>query len=737
VLQEVADDESPAGPDDTADEATADGRRAGKPRSPRTDKIKRKPINYGRGEADDAEGDEGELAAGPERTRKPGAKPKWVPPPDVAKPGRKRWPLVVGIVAVILLLCGGGAGAYFWFVKGKGSATPKKEVAKSSSPPKPGAATTAKQPETSPRPEEPAVKPAAEAVKISAPRLAAELAAAPAEAGARYEGLTLEVSGLFEKLDPEMQQPGGGPPRLHPLFATDGAQVRGDLEGSPTELRRWQTIGRGLPITVRGVYSSHDGWLRACELLPLTPPADVKWKGKEFELTGYVDATLLSLDGQAFPTIQMEPETYGRVALHCLFHKTDDEEVKKARPGTPVTVRGTCGGRERVEDKYRVRMDNCQFIYTSAPTPPMTRVDAAQLLREYEEDLRHDLLPAPGAEERLETTVPLAQLAREFTADAKSSETKYRNKVMTVSGRVLRKVLPQGLILESENTDQTLQVSCWFGKHAFNSLEDGQRELTVRGLCTGMQDARTLRLDDCEPFDPAGKPDRRRLTADFLPHKPGRALTYDLAQSRSGSRGELTVVRQVFFEREGGFTETLVTHTGSLAGSLFDKGEQAKWVAQSRTHKVRLPGPVYQHRVSASLVEVGQQVLTRQRQVETVWEPALKLGVRVGESWKWYDANTEHIYTLDKFDERQGRPCAVIKEVVITNGEDHRPSEVRHVYVQDFGEVERQETLRLPSGEKKILAEKRLVEDIASVPAGEKPPRAGDGKEGPMPQPPH
>jgi hypothetical protein len=720
VLEEVPDDGAPEG----EDEANAEGktRRRARRRVKRSaaDGAKRKPINYGREDAEEAEkseeGEEGE----DEAPAPPRPNPR--PAPTVGgEPRRKAWPVVVAAVVVLLLAGGGGAGAYFWFTGGKGTAKPKKEVAKSPATSRAAApAATARQPEPPGKgADTPADKPPVEAIKLSAARLAAELAAAPAEASAKYDGHTLEVSGLFDKLEQEMQSPGAGPPQQHPVFAAEGAPVRCDLEGA-ADVRRWQGVPHGQAVTVRGVYSSQGGSLQHCELLPLTAPADAHWKGKEFELSGFADAVMVSADGQAFPTIQLEPETNGHVALHCLFRKTDEEEVRKLRPGTPVTVRGTCGGREHLDQTYRVRMDNCQFVYTTAPTPPTPRIEAALLLREYEEDLRRDLLPAPGTEERLDSPLPIAQLAREFTGDGKALEKKYRYKLLTVSGRVRKKVFPQGLVLESENTDQTLQVSCWFGKHAFTTLDE-PKELTVRGLCTGLQDAHTLRLDDCEPLDPAGKADRRRLTADFLPHKPGRVLTFDLAQARSAGRGELNVVRQVFYDRDNGLTETVVTHTGSLAGSLFDKGEQGKWAAQAKAHKVRLAGPVYQHRVSPELVEVGQQALNRQRQVETVWEPALKIGARVGDSWKWFNANTEHVYTLEKFDERQGRPCAVVKEVVVTNGDERRPSEVRHVYVQDFGEVERRETLRLASGEQAVLAEKKLVEDVPAGPPGDKP----------------
>jgi hypothetical protein len=679
---------------------------------PAEGRRKRKPLDYGR---DRAETGKGEQDSPPAPLPKPG------PAEDEAaysadRPWWQRWPAIAAAAAVVVLA--GFGGAYFLFGTAK-EPPKKKEVAKSSPTPKPAPATTAKAPvDTKPSaPSAPSAKPSAvEAQKISAARLAAELAAAPAEAGAKYEGAALEVSGLLDKIDQEMQKPGAGPPTFHPVFAAEGALLRCDLEGSPTPLPRWRALAVGQPFTVRGVYNGKEGSLRDCELLPPAAPADARWKGKEVEVVGSVDRVFLSEDGQAYPTVQLEGDTWAKGFVHCLFRKSDEEEVKKIAPGTLLTVHGTCGGREHrsEEGNYRVRLDNCQVVYTSAPTPPTQRLEAGALMRDYEEDLRRDLLPAPGTEERVEQAFSVSQLAREVAGDGEALGKKYRYKVLTVSGRVLRKVPPQGVILESDNTDQLLNVSCGFTKHAFKDLEEGP-QLCVRGLCTGMQGPRTLRLDDCESFDPTGKADRRRLTADYLPHKPGRTLTYDVAKLRSTAGAESVVVRQVFFERDNGLTETMVTHSGSLVGaSLFDKGDTGKWASQSKTRKVRLPGPVYQHRLSGGFVEVGQQILTSGRQIETVWEPALKVGARVGESWKWFNLNTEHDYTLEKFDEHQGRPCAVIKEVVITSADERRPTEVRHVYVRELGEVERQEVLRLANQEKKVLAEKRLVEDLAA-----------------------
>src|SRR5262249_47702424 len=144
--------------------------------------------------------------------------------------------------------------------------------------------------------------------------------------------------------------------------------------------------------------------------------------------------------------------------------------------------------------------------------------------------------------------------------------------------------------------------------------------------------------------------------------------------------GAATVVRQVFQQREGGGTETVTTHSGKLTGkSLFDEGEQARWISQKKTQSVRLPGPIFDRRISGGFVEIGHHVPTKSGQSEVVWEPVLKLLTKTGDSWSWKYNNDKHQYTVMKFQESMGRTSVVIKETVTRNDDPDHPSEIRHV----------------------------------------------------------
>jgi hypothetical protein len=659
-----------------------------------------------RREEDEDEGEEGPARPGPARPA-----PRRQEEEDTAPAGGawwKRWPGVVGLVACVLLI--GGVAGYLTLGRGK-TPTPKKVAKRPKAAPKTKApvkpAPVVKKPSKPSKPseDEPAVRAKNKTpVLVSAPRLAAELAADRAAANARYRDTLLEVTGLLAGLEVRL------PPRalvgLFANFVVEGAPVACYLHGT-AEAPRWRALKPKEPFTVRGVYG-RDGLLHQCELAPLSPPADARYKGKTVEVSGVVDRVLLpGLTSAGFPTIQLEEGTYAKVEVECLFRKAHADEVKGVPPGAKVTIRGTCNGRYHSGTGYRVRLDNCRVVDTSAPEEGVPRLEARRLAREYEEDLLPFLLPA-GPPVGGEKPIPVAELGRELKADPGAFATKYRHRVLTVKGRLLRKEKgPRAVMLEGTETDQDLQVRCLFGKQAFEDLEEGP-DLSVRGLCTALEGG-TLRLDDCEALGPRRK-DPRRLTAEYLPHEPGRSLTYDAALFPLVGRKAPQVFRQVWMEREGGVTEMVTTHQGTLAPgkSLLDPAEKGAWVSQPRTKKVRLPAPGFQRRASRAFVEIAHRVM-RGRKVEVVWEPVLKVGARVGESWRWVQGDSEHTYTLAELGQYRGRPSAVIREVVVTNLDDQHPREVRRLYVAGVGEVERHETLRVSTKEKRTVAERRLV----------------------------
>lgn len=699
----------------------------------------------------------------PANEKKGKPRPKRSPPPPPGEVKPRRWPVVVGVAALVLLLGGAGGGGYYWFAvqgkddKGKKSAQKgdlPRVVSKGKGTPAPAAKDAPKAPVVAkdaakapvvaqappggqaapPAPKGPGPDKPAEAtpivqakgpqvVRLSAARLAAELAADPAATNQKYEAVLLEVSGLFDKS--EVRETIRPPARPHVLFAVEGAPVMGDLLGGKTDPRKWYSLGKGRAFTVRGVYGK-DGVLHGADLLPLTPPADEKYKGKEVEITGFVEQARQPDPSHLFPRLVLEGDTNAVADIECLFRRTDEERVREVAVETPVIIRGACGGRHYDDSsaRYVVRLDNCEIVYTTAPPAGVPRLPAAQLLRDYEEDLLTYAPQPAGAEERLESPVAVGDLEKDLAANANDVEKKYRHKLFAASGVLVSKdPTNRQLTLSSGDTNPKVHVRCRFTPRLFKELDDGPR-FKVRGLCSALLrptgQVPVLVLENCEVLDESGRRDPRRLTADFLPHTPGHALTYDLLQAPPLS-GKPVVTRQLCAQKEGGLTETVVTHVGNLRGaSLFDPGEaKGKWVTYPGARKLQQPGPASYHRLFGGFVQVGAVITNKDGQPESVWEPALKLGARAGESWKWTYANVVHEYTLVKFDTHEGQPSAVIQEVITPQADPHHPFEVRHVYAQGIGEVERREWLRVTQQDKQLLAERRLVE--APRP-GAKPP---------------
>lgn len=193
-------------------------------------------------------------------------------------------------------------------------------------------------------------------------------------------------------------------------------------------------------------------------------------------------------------------------------------------------------------------------------------------------------------------------------------------------------------------------------------------------------------------------------------------MTYDFATYSPAIVGAPLFVRQTWYQREGGMSETVITHTARLAGkTLLKGGKPENWVASPKAKRGRIPGPLYVQKINASgLIEFGPRVVVGKGRVEVIQEPILKTGAKAGDSWEWVQQNSKHVYTLERFDKWRGRPSAVVNEVIVSQLQPDQKQEVRRVFVQNLGEVERQDWLRISSTERKLFAEKKILlpEDI-------------------------
>src|SRR5262249_56777 len=154
---------------------------------------------------------------------------------------------------------------------------------------------------------------------------------------------------------------------------------------------------------------------------------DELFKGKDIEVSGFVAQVIPGDAGNPFPRLVLEGETHSITTVECFFRTSDRERVAETPVETPVVVRGTSTGvlLDPANQRYVVRLDNCDLIYTSAPPADRLRVDSARLRRAYEEDLRTACYPALSEVRELEGALSISQLESELAANPKEFGTKY------------------------------------------------------------------------------------------------------------------------------------------------------------------------------------------------------------------------------------------------------------------------------------------------------------------------
>jgi hypothetical protein len=565
------------------------------------------------------------------------------------------------------------------------------------------------------------------AFQVSAARLSAELANDPLGTDQKYAHGRLEVSGLFDRIENPPVKPvakkGGQPPRpIRSLrFAVEGAPIECEVSDEVMVSAGWRSLRPGAPLTARGTYTKA-GKLSQCELLPATPPADAIYKGKEIEVEGYVEHVFMPQDrNNVYPIINLERDTHALVALECYFPRQEEAALRKLTQGAPINIRGTCSGRYSENGiSYYVRLDNCQLVYSSAPAGNIPRIKTQRLLRDYEEDLR--TYPAPALDEGSagDQVLSAKQLLKEIASEPDVVNKKYRYRYLAISGKALRGAKQNPLELLSGETNQNLRILCRFSRRAFSELPTTEDQ-TIRGLCLGMSGKQTIVMESCEPYGTTGRPDARRIVAEFLPHQAGRNVTYDnVSYPMVGRSDAATVMRQIHYQRERGKTEVVITHVGySKAPNIFSDSEPDAWLKQIKPKPGLWPGPTYFRRTEGGFIEIGHDVKTGNR-AEPVWEPALKLGARLGDTWRWSYANVDHDYEVSQFTEHRGRPAVVIVEKLTSRTDIHHPGEIRHLYVRDVGEVERREMRGISEKQKSVAAEWRMVEEASAPTPKEK-----------------
>ncbi len=209
------------------------------------------------------------------------------------------------------------------------------------------------------------------------------------------------------------------------------------------------------------------------------PAADAKYKGKVVEVTGRVK---LVSDLGGVSDISVELDGVNLASVDCHFASTQRAAVSGLTPGTTVTVRGRCAGLV----VFDVELNDC-IVMPGGPSKPSGTTPTSGKAT--------PTGPKPGAGAN---AVKAADLAKAFADDEDAADTKYKDKVIEVTGPIYRMKLlgtdTPSIVLGEKGKE----VVCLIGadeKREALSYTFG-KVLTYRGKCVGLDG--TVTLEDCK-----------------------------------------------------------------------------------------------------------------------------------------------------------------------------------------------------------------------------------------------
>ncbi len=187
--------------------------------------------------------------------------------------------------------------------------------------------------------------------------------------------------------------------------------------------------------------------------------ADGKYKGKVLEVTGKVVRVAKEQFGRL--TVELDAAEGGS-SVDCEFQESSRDQLLGLVVGQTVTIRGMCRG--KVADS--VTLEKCTVV-KKAESPPSSVV-----------------------------AVTVDDLNKDYSKDPVSADTKYKGKVIEVSGKVVKVTkLPRGGgTIELGGATGSASVDCFFEESdggQLAKLAAGQKA-TIRGTCTGKVGTTTL-----------------------------------------------------------------------------------------------------------------------------------------------------------------------------------------------------------------------------------------------------
>jgi hypothetical protein len=220
--------------------------------------------------------------------------------------------------------------------------------------------------------------------------------------------------------------------------------------------------------------------------------ADAKYKGKVIDVTGVVER--VADDVKKF---RMTVELTGNFStVDCDFGTSDRSALASLKTGSTVTIRGKCIGRRTIEGEKYVTLENCTVVPPGTnpgdkTTDTGTKTTATGTKATGTKPTGTKSTGPKPADSVIKVTA--TDLAKAYADDEDAADTKYKGKVLEVTGKIWRNKLyvqPENPAICLGQKGLTLEVECRVDEKeksdlAFVNLED---TITFRGKCVGKDD---------------------------------------------------------------------------------------------------------------------------------------------------------------------------------------------------------------------------------------------------------
>jgi hypothetical protein len=244
-----------------------------------------------------------------------------------------------------------------------------------------------------------------------------------------------------------------------------------------------------------------------------------------------------------------------------------------------------------------------------------------------------------------------------------------------------------------------------------------EESLLIQGTCSGVWNRGYVRIDGsvASIFGPATP----RTELNYFPYREDQQHQVDTVQFGK-SRSDPAQRYNIRFLKED-IIEVTQVRIGSFAGTSLFAGDAPpiRWTRESRSSP-----QITRYRARNGQIEIGQMVTKRGESTpELFWEPVLKAGLKVGQSWpaRFPDGQLA-TYTVSSFGKDEaGRETVEIRRALRNPMQAATWEEAATTYARSVGQIKRIVTLHNEKGETTVVSESRLVRDGSAEPELETP----------------